>query len=56
MGGNQSFYSAKKYSDDAFDFLFIHTEKGENYLLPWREVEPRTAVIIEHGKYEKYKV
>jgi hypothetical protein len=56
MGGNQSFYTAKKYHKDDFDILFIHTERGENYILPWKEIKATNALSIEHGKYRKYRV
>lgn len=55
-GGNQSFSYSKKYSDDSFDFLFVYTQKGECYILPWRDVKARNEINIEHTKYKKYKV
>jgi len=56
MGGNQSFHTAKKYSDDAFDYLFIYTAKDEQYLIPWRELVNRSSVNIEAPKYLSYKI
>ncbi len=55
-GGNQSYNYAKKYSDDAFDILFIYTERGSTYEIPWRLVECRNELSIENIKYTKYKV
>jgi hypothetical protein len=34
MGGNQSFYTAKKYSDGDFDILFVRSQKEMNYCIP----------------------
>lgn len=56
MGGNQSYYTAKKYEKGDFDILFVHTERGENYLFPWLEIEATSCLTIEHGKYKKYRV
>jgi PD-(D/E)XK nuclease superfamily protein len=56
MGGNQSYYSAKKYSDDAFEYLFVYTAKGEAYLIPWDKLTIRSYLSIEAPKYSSYKV
>jgi hypothetical protein len=56
MGGNQSFYTAKKYADDAFDYLFVYTARGECYLFTWKEVKARTQLNIEAPVYRPYKV
>ena len=56
MGGNLSFYSAKKYTDDAFDYLYVYTAKNENYLFPWQDVNVRSILSIEVVKYRAYKV
>ena len=56
MGGNQSYHYAKKYGNDDFDYLFVHTAKGENYFLPWPEVVIRSEISIEAPKYSSYKV
>jgi hypothetical protein len=56
MGGNQSFYSVKKYADDAFEYLFVHTAKDESYLLPWKELKIRSVLSVEAPKYNIYKV
>ncbi len=55
-GGNQSYHYAKKYKDDAFDLLFVYTEKGDRFLIPWNEVMCRNELAIENAKYRKYKV
>jgi hypothetical protein len=56
MGGNQSFHSVKKYADDAFDFLFVYTARGEEYLIPWSELTIRSILSIEATKYSSYNV
>ena len=55
-GGNQSFNYAKKYPDDAFDILFIFTEKGERYAIPWKNVDCRNEIAIECSRYKMYKL
>ncbi len=55
-GGNQSYGTAKKYGDDAFNLLFVYTQKGERYLIPWMEIEVRNEIAIEHPKYHRYNV
>ncbi len=55
-GGNQSYNYAKKYSDDAFDVLFVYTEKGERYEVPWDKTDCRNEIAIESSKYKEYKV
>lgn len=54
-GGNQSFKSSKKYAVNAFDFLFIYTEKKEIYVLPWKDIPFRNELSIETKKYRIYK-
>jgi hypothetical protein len=57
MGGNQSYFYAKKYSADAFEYLFVHTAKGESYVLPWNtEIIGKSVISIEAKKYVKYRV
>lgn len=55
-GGNQSYKTAKKYKDDAFDLLFVYTGREESYLLPWKDVRARNDIWIEHPKYQGYNV
>ncbi len=55
-GGNQSYYTAKKYSDNDFELLFIYTEKGEKYCIPWSEITIRSELTVEDKKYQKYRV
>jgi hypothetical protein len=55
-GGNQSYNYAKKYSINSFDILFVYTERGESYSLPWKEVVSRNELTIETVRYKKYKV
>lgn len=56
MGGNQSFYTAKKYADDAFDLLFIYVENGRKFLIPWTSLKNRNSVSVEARKFAKYEV
>ncbi len=55
-GGNQSFNYTKKYKKDSFDVLFVFTQKGDQYLIPWNKMECRNEISIEHKKYLKYLV
>jgi hypothetical protein len=55
-GGNQSYNYSKKYSSHSFDILFVYTERGEMYSLPWKEVDCRNEITIDHSRYNKYKV
>jgi hypothetical protein len=54
-GGNQSYNYASKYSDNEFDLLFIYSELGTRYCIPWDEVSVRNEITIEDKKYLKYK-
>ncbi len=55
-GGNQSFSYARKYAEDAFDELFVYTERCDKYVFPWKEVICRNELAIEIPKYKRYKV
>jgi hypothetical protein len=55
-GGNQSYNYAKKYTKDAFDILFVYTEKAQKYVIPWQLITFRNELAIENIKYLKYKV
>jgi len=54
-GGNQSYTYAKKYKKDAFDILFIYTEKCDVYVIPWNKLSVRNELSIETKKYNIYK-
>ena len=56
MGGNQSYYAAKKYKDDDFDLLFIYVGDGRKFLIPWNKLENRNSVSIEASKFSRYEV
>ena len=56
MGGNQSYYTAKKYADDAFDLLFIFVANGRKFLIPWSEMDNRNSIAIEAREFSKYEV
>jgi hypothetical protein len=55
-GGNQSYHYARKYDEKAFDTLFVYTERGKRYSIPWSEVTARSEISIENAKYQKYEV
>lgn len=55
-GGNQSYNYAKKYLDDAFDYLFVYAEDGKSYLIRWSEINVRNEITIDDKKYQKYKI
>ncbi len=55
-GGNQSYHYAKKYHDDAFDILFVYTERGTKYHIPWKKIRARSEISIEHQKYNKFMI
>ncbi len=56
MGGNQSFYTAKKYQDDDFDLLFIYAGNGRKFLIPWKEITNRNSIAVEAGKFARYEI
>ena len=57
MGGNQSFHTIKKYKAGAFEYLFVHTAKGETYLIPWDDnIVGMSELSIEAPKYSSYKL
>ena len=56
MGGNQSYFTAKKYDDTDFDLLFVYVENGRRFLIPWPELANRNSVSIESSKFAKYEV
>lgn len=55
-GGNQSFNYSKKYGDDAFDILFVYTERNESYAIPWDVIDCRNELTVECDKYKTYKI
>ncbi len=56
MGGNQSYYTAKKYSEHDFDLLFVYVENGRKFVIPWANLSNRNSVSIETSKYAQYEV
>lgn len=55
-GGNQSFNKSKKYDNDSFDLLFVHTQREEQFMIPWSKITARNEIFIEHPKYAVYNV
>jgi hypothetical protein len=57
MGGNQSFYYTKRYSAESFEHLFVHTARGESFLLPWTgEIVKKSSINIDSSTYSSFKV
>jgi len=54
-GGNQKILYSKKYTKQSFDILFVYTEKGETYVIPWEMIDERNELSIESKKYIIYK-
>lgn len=55
-GGNQSFKSAKKYSETDFDELFVYAASGRMFAIPWKNITARNELNIEHAKYAIYEI
>ncbi|MBU6370884.1 MAG: hypothetical protein KGH93_03235 [Patescibacteria group bacterium] len=55
-GGNQSFSYSKKYAHNDFDLLFVFTERGTAYCIPWKKLENRNEISVETEKYRRYRV
>jgi hypothetical protein len=55
-GGNQSYHYAKKYSDNAFEILFVYTAKGKKYHIPWNKINARSEISIDNCKYDQYLI
>jgi hypothetical protein len=53
-GGNQSFHTAKKYTDDAFDLLYVYTEDGRHFLFDWKDVTCRNTLNVDSPKYRQF--
>lgn len=56
MGGNQSYGTAKKYNNDSFEYLFVHTAKDESFLFPWADIKIRSELSVEAPQYSAYKL
>ena len=54
MGGNQSFYSAKKYKKGDFDFLFAMTDNGMIFEIPFEEIDGKTSIRVGDDKKNQY--
>jgi len=55
-GGNQSYSYAKKYGKNDFEILFVYTERGGKYHIPWKSVECRNELAVDSPKYRRYAV
>ena len=56
MGGNQSYYNAKKYEKNDFELLFVYVANGRKFLLPWDQIINTNSLSIEASKFSKYEV
>ncbi len=56
MGGNQSYHTAKKYSKNDFDLLFIYTGNSKKFVIPWSDITNTNSISIETSKFAKYQV
>lgn len=52
LGGNQSFYTAKKFDPTSVDFLFIVTEDGSKYLIPSNRIKARGQLTVNQSTKE----
>lgn len=55
-GGNQSFNTAKKYTDSCFDLLYILTKSGKHYLIEWNDITCRSVIKVDSSKYKKFEI
>ncbi len=56
MGGNQSYYTAKKYSKTDFDLLFVYVGNGRKFVIPWNKIDNTNSLSIEASKFAPYEV
>ena len=54
-GGNQSFYTRKKFDNTICELLFILTDDNEQYLIPTNEVQATRSINLGKDKL-KYKL
>lgn len=45
-GGNQSFHTAKKYSKDDFDILFVVTSDNDVYEIPFDVIKSTSSCLL----------
>ena len=55
-GGNRSRNSARNYSKNDFDELFVYTANGRIFIFPWTEVLSTNEINVEHVKYSSYEM
>lgn len=56
MGGNQSYYSAKKYKKGDFDVLFAMTDNGQMFEIPFDVIEGKSSIVVGNNSYSQYKL
>lgn len=56
MGGNQTYYSSRRYRQEDFDILFVMTAEGAIYEIPHGFVAGNKCSISLGPKYEQFKV
>jgi len=55
-GGNKSRNSYTKYTDEAFDLLYVYTASGKQYLINWKEITCRSSLNVDYDKYSKFEI
>jgi hypothetical protein len=55
MGGNRSYNTAKKYDKKDFDILFVFTDNGAKYAIPFSEVEATNSLTL-NSKYDIFLI
>ena len=56
VGGNKTFTTAKFYSKEDFDLLFVWTYNGNAYLFPWSELTVKNELAVDTIANSKYKI
>ena len=54
VGGNKTRLSWMAYQEGDFDFLFVYSERGMKYLIPWGELKVVSNLTIESKRYQKF--
>jgi hypothetical protein len=56
MGGNQSFFTAKKYEKGDFDILFALTDDGQMFEIPFHVIAGKSTIVVGKDSYADYRV
>jgi Holliday junction resolvase-like predicted endonuclease len=56
LGGNQSFHSIKKFTQEKVDVVFIVTADGCTYEIPSKVIDATSSIVVgAGGKYDMYR-